>query len=130
MVNYDTQDGYSVASFQSTPPQPQLLKHTVDETIGHNNDNRLEMLEHHIESPETVALGTTLGANGLTLQSHLLAPSTSILTIKEVHFKHAGNYTCAPSNARAGTITIHVLRGKLYSMTLRTYVSLDAFQSF
>lgn len=38
--------------------------------------------------------------------------STSVLSIQEVNFKHAGNYTCAPSNARPVSITVHVLRGK------------------
>lgn len=38
-------------------------------------------------------------------------PSTSILSIKEVNLKNAGNYTCAPSNARSAFIMVHVLRG-------------------
>lgn len=137
MVNYDTQDGYSVSSFQSTSPQ-QLLKISSSSHHHSNNPQQLDMplpgeatvaaiatndneqhshhphhQQQHEEMPAAAALlpATTLGSNGLTLQSHLLVPSTSILTIREVHFKHAGNYTCAPSNARAGTITIHVLRG-------------------
>lgn len=48
-------------------------------------------------------------------KSSLLVISTvSILSIKEVHFKHAGNYTCAPSNARPASIMVHVLRGKFF----------------
>lgn len=45
--------------------------------------------------------------------TYLPYPETSVLTIKEVHLKHAGNYTCTPSNARAASITVHVLKGKL-----------------
>lgn len=110
MVNYDTQDGYSVSSFQSSPTPQQLLK---QHSHSHQHNRITETLEHVLDAPAAAALlpATTLGSNGLTLQSHLLLPSTSILSIREVHFKHAGNYTCAPSNARAGTITIHVLRG-------------------
>ncbi|XP_058815634.1 uncharacterized protein LOC131679094 [Topomyia yanbarensis] len=44
--------------------------------------------------------------------SHILSPVTSVLTIKEVHSKHAGNYTCAPSNTRSASITVHVLQGE------------------
>ncbi|KFB39196.1 AGAP008734-PA-like protein [Anopheles sinensis] len=46
------------------------------------------------------------------LYSHILTPAPSILTIKEVHLRHAGNYTCAPSNARPASITVHVLQGE------------------
>uniref|UniRef100_A0A182YLN8 Ig-like domain-containing protein n=1 Tax=Anopheles stephensi TaxID=30069 RepID=A0A182YLN8_ANOST len=42
--------------------------------------------------------------------SHILTPAPSVLTIKEVHLRHAGNYTCAPSNARPASITVHVLQ--------------------
>ncbi|XP_053672222.1 uncharacterized protein LOC128722574 [Anopheles nili] len=44
--------------------------------------------------------------------SHILTPAPSVLTIKEVHLRHAGNYTCAPSNARPASITVHVLQGE------------------
>ncbi|XP_052895096.1 uncharacterized protein LOC128302337 [Anopheles moucheti] len=44
--------------------------------------------------------------------SHILSPAPSVLTIKEVHLRHAGNYTCAPSNARPASITVHVLQGE------------------
>uniref|UniRef100_A0A182VTI1 Ig-like domain-containing protein n=1 Tax=Anopheles minimus TaxID=112268 RepID=A0A182VTI1_9DIPT len=44
--------------------------------------------------------------------SHILTPAPSVLTIKEVHLRHAGNYTCAPSNARPTSITVHVLQGE------------------
>uniref|UniRef100_A0A6E8VXN5 Ig-like domain-containing protein n=1 Tax=Anopheles coluzzii TaxID=1518534 RepID=A0A6E8VXN5_ANOCL len=46
------------------------------------------------------------------LYSHILTPAPSVLTIKEVHLRHAGNYTCAPSNARPASITVHVLQGE------------------
>ncbi|XP_049536158.1 uncharacterized protein LOC125951387 [Anopheles darlingi] len=46
------------------------------------------------------------------LYSHILTPAPSVLTIRKVHFKHAGNYTCAPSNARPASITVHVLQDK------------------
>lgn len=40
--------------------------------------------------------------------------STSILSIKEVHLKNAGNYTCAPPNAKPSSIMVHVLRGMCF----------------
>lgn len=56
---------------------------------------------------------TTSLAPSIPQTTFLKVPSTSVLTIQEVHFKHAGNYTCAPSNARQTSITVHVLRGKI-----------------
>ncbi|XP_058056327.1 uncharacterized protein LOC131207718 [Anopheles bellator] len=50
--------------------------------------------------------------SSLLLYSHILTPAPSVLTIRKVHFKHAGNYTCAPSNARPASITVHVLQDK------------------
>ncbi|XP_055593425.1 uncharacterized protein LOC129744755 [Uranotaenia lowii] len=46
------------------------------------------------------------------LYSHILPSATSVLTIKGVHLKHAGNYTCAPSNTQPASITVHVLQGE------------------
>ncbi|XP_029729402.2 uncharacterized protein LOC109419083 [Aedes albopictus] len=53
-----------------------------------------------------------LNQSGFLPYSHILQPATSVLTIKEVHSKHAGNYTCAPSNTRPASITVHVLQGE------------------
>lgn len=44
--------------------------------------------------------------------SRILSPATSVLTIQGVHLKHAGNYTCAPSNTQPASITVHVLQGE------------------
>lgn len=44
--------------------------------------------------------------------------STSILSIKEVHLKNAGNYTCAPPNAKPSSIMVHVLRGMYFFLFL------------
>ncbi|XP_037959151.1 probable serine/threonine-protein kinase roco9, partial [Teleopsis dalmanni] len=41
-----------------------------------------------------------------------VSTSISKLTIQEVYLHHAGNYTCAPSNARSASISVHVLRGE------------------
>lgn len=117
MVNYDTQDGYSVTSFQSPVPE-QLIKSSI------SSSSRLNALETLEETSSLELLPSSYTAAELVhhianSQHHnvhnngLLVPSTSILSIREVHFKHAGNYTCSPSNARNGTITIHVLRGKI-----------------
>lgn len=119
MVNYDTQDGYSVTSFQSPVPE-QLIKSSI------SSSSRLNALETLEEASSLELLPSSYTASDLVHhnvgnnQHHhnvhtngLLVPSTSILSIREVHFKHAGNYTCSPSNARNGTITIHVLRGNI-----------------
>lgn len=103
MVNYDIQDGFSVSSFQ-TP---------------HNHHNNGVSSSSSSPISSSVSNGNHDGSsmNSTTAPSipqttFLKVPSTSVLTIQEVHFKHAGNYTCAPSNARQTSITVHVLRGK------------------
>lgn len=48
---------------------------------------------------------------------HLIAETptaSSILLVNEVQFKHAGNYTCAPSNTRPTYINVHVLKGEFF----------------
>lgn len=96
MVNYDTHNGFSVSSI--------LLQ---------SND--------HIESntaPSTGKLSTnnvTMNKTASIVKSNkagILTPSISILSINDVNFLHVGNYTCAPSNAKQASITVHVLRGK------------------
>ncbi|CAD7086357.1 unnamed protein product [Hermetia illucens] len=91
MVNYDSQDGFSVTSFQSLSSSPIS---SIDAASSNNITSSLITMA------------------SLSTQPHLLASSTSILTIEKVHFNHAGNYTCAPSNTRAASITVHVLRGE------------------
>lgn len=54
-------------------------------------------------------------------KSNSLTPSISILTINEVSFLHVGNYTCAPSNAKQASITVHVLRGNFVQKIFRIY---------
>lgn len=50
-------------------------------------------------------------SNNVTTTKLYQPASTSILSIKEVHLKNAGNYTCAPPNAKPSSIMVHVLRG-------------------
>lgn len=105
MVNYDIQDGFSVSSFQ----------------IPHNHHNNGVSSSSSSPISSSVSNGnhdgssmnsTTSLAPSIPQTTFLKVPSTSVLTIQEVHFKHAGNYTCAPSNARQTSITVHVLRGE------------------
>lgn len=36
----------------------------------------------------------------------------SILIVDSVNKKHAGNYSCVPSNAKSAQVTVHVLHGE------------------
>lgn len=116
MVNFNAQDGYSVSPFQSPFRSIGHSSSTSSRGSGETHAQTSMMAMDASQEPITAAAlslpPTSIGSNGLQLQSHVLQPSVSILIIREVHFKHAGNYTCAPSNARPGTITIHVHRGK------------------
>lgn len=69
------------------------------------------MVNYDIQSGFSVtSIQSNVNNNHSMIQTQSM-PSTSILSIKEVNFKNAGNYTCAPSNARPAFIMVHVLRG-------------------
>lgn len=36
----------------------------------------------------------------------------STLVVNSVNKKHAGNYSCSPSNAKSAQVTVHVLHGE------------------
>lgn len=41
-----------------------------------------------------------------------LTSSGSILTVNKTKLTHDGNYTCAPSNAKAASVMVHVIEGE------------------
>lgn len=99
MVNYDTHNGFSVSS---------TLMQSFDE---HHETNPASGV--NAKQPQNTTTPTTKTAPiSKTKKTSSQTPSISILTINEVSFLHVGNYTCAPSNAKQASITVHVLRGK------------------
>lgn len=93
MVNYDPDNVFSVTSFPTS--------------YHHQNVKNIHVSEINSNSSSSSSSSTSQ----IPHTSYLLVPSTSVLTIKKVHLKHAGNYTCAPSKARSSSITVHVLIG-------------------
>lgn len=109
---------------------PQHQEPLLDEDDGSFGVNALDLLNTAAlslvdEPDESLATDLTAGLpveeqlhqwslnhSGFLPYSHILSPATSVLTIVEVHSKHAGNYTCAPSNMRPASITVHVLQGE------------------
>lgn len=128
MVNYDVQNGFSVSSIFL-----QSEDHFISNTNLHQHQHQHQpQQQQHIggggivggiassgSDARTINQNSTLNKNtSVTSKSKkpfLVTPSISILTIKEVNFLHVGNYTCAPSNAKQASITVHVLRGNLHS---------------
>lgn len=103
MVNYDIHNGFSVSSVlahsdeQHDLPSGSKHTHIPNTTTAHSNRN---------------AVGSGSGGGSRSKKpTAQTQPSISILTISDVHFLHVGNYTCAPSNAKQASITVHVLRG-------------------
>lgn len=134
MVNYDAQGGFVVTSItENAIPGLENVQHSP--TRG--NGGRNKTLRSAMESNNDNAIGTTAAMpyavspspispfTMLQMQQHkspyLPNSSMSVLTIKTVTFHHAGNYTCAPSNARPASITVHVLRGELKMRILSIY---------
>ncbi|XP_033150591.1 uncharacterized protein LOC117134991 [Drosophila busckii] len=124
MINYDAQGGFVVTSItENSLPSPEngylhqsktssgknKTKNSSKEPIGVNSINTSNVLSLPVYTSPVTPLST------LQLQQlkspYLPNSSMSVLTIKTVTFHHAGNYTCAPSNARPASITVHVLRG-------------------
>ncbi|XP_037818786.1 uncharacterized protein LOC119608441 [Lucilia sericata] len=92
MVNYDTQNGFFVKSNihkETTVLDANTMKN--DETLGKGNK-------------------TAQSLKFLQPVGYSLPASISTLTIQKVRFHHAGNYTCAPSNARSASTSVHVLQ--------------------
>ncbi|KAG4065331.1 hypothetical protein HA402_012773, partial [Bradysia odoriphaga] len=108
MVNYDIQDGFSVSSFQ-TPHN----HHSNGVSSSSSSPISSSNISNGNHDGSSLNAATSV-APSIPQTTFLKVPSTSVLTIQEVHFKHAGNYTCAPSNARQTSITVHVLRDKVY----------------
>ncbi|XP_067622378.1 limbic system-associated membrane protein isoform X2 [Eurosta solidaginis] len=108
MVNYDTQQGFSVttAIVVSTTPkeEPHSFFNNSINTVARKPKESKDIIYNTNKS--------VLPATKLQLSPYILAPTSSILTLEIVRFQHAGNYTCAPSNARPVSINVHVLRGE------------------
>lgn len=127
MVNYDSQGGFVVTSI--TENSLMGVEGGGQTNFPTKGGSRNKTLRSTIEpESETMMLRTTLSPLPITpsplstiqiqQQPHkspyLPNSSMSVLTIKTVSFHHAGNYTCAPSNARPASITVHVLRGETF----------------
>ncbi|CRK93886.1 CLUMA_CG007413, isoform A [Clunio marinus] len=116
MVNFNLQDGYSVI----TIPKLSTFAHNHhpdddDDDVDDDND-----ITHHI-FPLLLDSHNSI-ESGLQVE-HETPTAISVLLVQEVQFKHAGNYTCAPSNTRPTNINVHVLRGKY------TFLSLSRHQN-
>ncbi|XP_053960955.1 uncharacterized protein LOC128865060 [Anastrepha ludens] len=113
MVNYDAQEGFSVTSATmgdtTLEDEPKIISEKSLTIMGKklNSDTRMENKDNMHNTEKSL-----LSAFKPQLSPYLLSPTSSILTLDVVHFHHAGNYTCAPSNARSVSITVHVLRGE------------------
>lgn len=102
MVNYDTHNGFSVSS-------------TLVQPLDELHDSQAASVNAKQQTTNATTSTTTTNKNAPISKtkktSNSQTPSISILTINEVSFLHVGNYTCAPSNAKQASITVHVLRG-------------------
>lgn len=124
MVNYDVHNGFSVSSIFL-----QSEDHFISNTNSHREHELQQQQQQQLRHIANGGSGSTTGggSDGRTINQNstlnrnttvsksknpfLVTPSISILTIKQVNFLHVGNYTCAPSNAKQASITVHVLRG-------------------
>lgn len=94
-----------------------------NKTLRSTIDPDTETMMRTTLSPSPITPLSTLQIQQPHKSPYLPNSSMSVLTIKTVSFHHAGNYTCAPSNARPASITVHVLRGKiLFSFVFLKYL--------
>ncbi|EDX04523.1 uncharacterized protein LOC6731803 [Drosophila simulans] len=121
MINYDSQGGFVVTSIgQSNPQSGQFFRSspanksrpTMPMESSNGVLNSLLGSSDGFKTPAANVPSSTPYMMQQHQSAYLLNPSVSVLTVKQVNFRHAGNYTCAPSNARPASITVHVLRGE------------------
>ncbi|XP_030383619.1 uncharacterized protein LOC115631104 [Scaptodrosophila lebanonensis] len=124
MVNYDAQGGFLVTStgnsmqtnLELNQPVPIAPSSEISKSRGYKLAANSNTVNGSVIPTRSTSQTESTDAGSVSPQNHqssyLLTPSMSVLIIKEVHFHHAGNYTCAPSNARPASITVHVLRGE------------------
>ncbi|XP_030556579.1 uncharacterized protein LOC115759716 [Drosophila novamexicana] len=124
MVNYDAQGGFVVTSVTENSLHSQESGQGFpSKAIGGKTKVFRGTMDFNASSAiATSDAGPSIYTSPMTplstlqVQQHkspyLPNSSMSVLTIKTVTFHHAGNYTCAPSNARPASITVHVLRGE------------------
>ncbi|XP_062135805.1 uncharacterized protein LOC133845365 isoform X1 [Drosophila sulfurigaster albostrigata] len=123
MVNYDAQGGFVVTSItENAITGLENGQHLQTKPNGTKNKTHRSAMESNGDSAIVSTAGPYISTSpispfsALQVQPHkspyLPNSSMSVLTIKTVTFHHAGNYTCAPSNARPASITVHVLRGE------------------
>lgn len=126
MVNYDAQDGFFVQSVllkDATLPVAEvhshnslktetLHSHTLTKTFNSNKTiypqqqpSQQQQQQMHLQLGQLKTAQKTVSTNYLSLST------ISTLTIQKMQFHHAGNYTCAPSNARSASVSVHVLQG-------------------
>ncbi|KAM7352006.1 defective proboscis extension response 19 isoform 2-T2 [Cochliomyia hominivorax] len=91
MVNYDTQNGFFVRSNIHKDSA------TLGGTSTKNDENFGKGNKTHV-------------AKFIQPVGFSIPFSITTLTIQKVRFHHAGNYTCAPSNVRAASTSVHVLQ--------------------
>ena len=100
MVNFNLQDGYSVLTLPKIS-QPSSQPNQDDDLDA---EKQLPILD-----------SDNLIQNNYEM-SNEVPTASSILLVHGVQFKHAGNYTCAPSNTRPTNINVHVLKGKYIAL--------------
>lgn len=104
MINFNHQDGYSV----NMPPKPSVSPH-----ISQDEDENVQRVQPKLDNFNFIQDNHRKNSN--------LLVASSVLLVHEVQYRHAGNYTCAPSNTRPTNIIVHVLKGK-YTF-LRVFLS-------
>jgi hypothetical protein len=121
MVNFNHQDGFSVLTIPRTSVSSSQTHQIAASNLQNlANDDDLEdddvTQDEEINDANSMLLDSQDSQNIIESDSfHLIAETptaSSILLVNEVQFKHAGNYTCAPSNTRPTYINVHVLKGE------------------
>lgn len=97
MVNFNLQDGYSVLTLPKPSPSSSLH-------LNQDEDLSVDKMPPLLDS-----------YNLIQQMSNEMPTASSVLLVHGVQFKHAGNYTCAPSNTRPTNINVHVLKGELHA---------------
>ena len=87
-------------------------------TLNLNRPPSSGNVAHYLEAADLaleIKVGMTASSSSSSSETTSLpssSPIVSTLSIDNVNGLHSGNYTCAPSNARAAAIMVHVVDGE------------------
>lgn len=110
MVNFNNQEGFSILTnpekcHRSWDLSDSSYNHVIDEEEYGESEFKNSLLPHTLSIDSSSSVEENIYK---AIKSD--SESCCMLIVQNVQLSHAGNYTCAPSNTRPTSITVHVIK--------------------